>query len=72
MQFCLTETIPEDADLVLIELDINHYDTSRESLDATEAVLRTLLSLKKQPAVIYLSVFALFLLVGAPSMLRYS
>ena len=67
-QFCLSETIPDDADLVLVELDINHHDTSRESLDATEALLRTMLSLPNKPAVIYMSVFALFLLVDVRQM----
>jgi hypothetical protein len=63
-QFCLSETIPDDADMVLVELDINHHDTSRESIEATEALLRSMLSMQKQPAVRYLSVFALFLSVS--------
>lgn len=71
-QFCLSETIPDDADLVLVELDINHHDTSRESLDATEALLRTMLSLPNQPAVIYMSVFALFLSVDVRQMFQWA
>lgn len=53
--------MPDDADLILVELDVNHLDDSPDSTIATESLLRTLLSMPSQPAVIYLSVFALIL-----------
>jgi hypothetical protein len=58
-QFCVHEHIPTDVDLVLLELDINSYDPTNMSLQATEALYRTILDLPQQPAVIYASVFAL-------------
>lgn len=63
-QYCLSETIPDDADLVLLELDINHHDPFKESLEATEALYRTILSMPKEPALIYISVFGLILYVA--------
>lgn len=63
LQYCVRETVPDDADLVLLELDINHHDPFPESLEATEALFRTLLALPKQPALIYISVFGLILSV---------
>ena len=63
LSYCIGETMPEDADLVLVELDINQLDTSPKSLRATEGLLRSMLSLPNQPAVIYLSIFALMLSV---------
>lgn len=60
-QYCAKATLPDDPDLILVELDINHHDPSPDSLDATEALFRTLLALPSQPAVVYLSVFALIL-----------
>jgi len=57
--YCVKETLPDDADLVLMELDVNHHDPHPYSLDATEALFRTILDLPNQPAVVYLSVFAL-------------
>lgn len=58
-QFCALETLPEDADLVLVELDINSNLPTPESLDATEALYRTILDMDNKPAMIYLSIFAL-------------
>lgn len=60
-QYCVRETLPEDADLVLLELDINHHNPITESLEATEALFRTILGLPQQPALIYISVFGLVL-----------
>jgi len=57
--YCVEETLSDDPDLILMELDISHHDPFPESLDATEALFRTLLALPSQPAVVYLSVFAL-------------
>ncbi|CAD6578859.1 MAG: CAP64 protein product - [Cyphobasidiales sp. Tagirdzhanova-0007] len=57
--YCVRETLPEDADLVMLELDINHHEPSKESLEATEALYRTILGLPKQPALIYISIFGL-------------
>lgn len=42
-----------------MELDINSYDPTTVSLQATEALYRTILDLPQQPAIIYASVFAL-------------
>lgn len=58
-KFCVHEYIPEDVDLVIMELDINHYDPFTESLQATEALYRTILEMPQQPAIIYASIFAL-------------
>ncbi|KAK9898571.1 hypothetical protein P389DRAFT_167095 [Cystobasidium minutum MCA 4210] len=57
--YCIHETLPDDVDLILLEMDINHDDPTPESLRSTEAMYRTILSLPNQPAVIYMSVFAL-------------
>lgn len=61
MQYCIHETLPDDVDLILLEMDINHDDPTPESLRSTEAMYRTIMSLPNQPAVIYMSVFALVL-----------
>lgn len=61
LQYCIHETLPDDVDLILLEMDINHDDPTSESLRSTEAMYRTILSLPNQPAVIYMSVFALVL-----------
>ena len=58
MQYCLSETIPEDADLVLLELDINSHVPVKESLQATEALYRSILAMRNEPALIYISVFS--------------
>ena len=42
-----------------MELDINHYDPHEASLKATEALYRTILDMPQQPAIIYMSIFAL-------------
>ena len=55
----MLEHIPEDVDLVLMELDINHHDPHEASLKATEALYRTILEMPQKPAIIYLSIFAL-------------
>ena len=57
--YCLLEHIPQDVDLVFVELDINSNPRNDESIDATEAVFRTILALPNEPAIIYLSVPAL-------------
>ncbi|CAD6578863.1 MAG: Delta(24)-sterol C-methyltransferase [Cyphobasidiales sp. Tagirdzhanova-0007] len=57
--YCVLEHIPEDVDLVLMELDINHHDPHEASLKATEALYRTILEMPQKPAIIYLSIFAL-------------
>ena len=59
--YCVLETVPEDADLILMELDINHHEPSQLSFEGTEALYRTLLDMPNQPAIIYMSVFALIL-----------
>ena len=61
LQYCVLETLPDDADLVLLELDINHHDPAPESLRTTEALFRTILDAPSKPALIYMSVFALVL-----------
>ena len=61
--YCVLETVPEDADLILMELDINHHEPSQLSFEGTEALYRTLLDMPNQPAIIYMSVFALILWV---------
>ena len=52
------ETLPEDADMIFLELDINQWEPTHDVLRNTERLFRTLLSLPNQPAVIYLSTFA--------------
>jgi hypothetical protein len=64
VQYCLSETIPDDADLVLLELDINSHDPFKESLEATEALYRSILAMKNEPALIYISVFSPLLWVN--------
>jgi hypothetical protein len=59
LSYCMNEHIPQDADLVLVELDINANPLSEESIASTEAVMRSALALPNQPAVVYLSIFAL-------------
>jgi hypothetical protein len=55
-------TLPEDADLIFLELDINQWAPEGPGvLENTERLYRSLLALPNQPAVIYLSVFGLVL-----------
>jgi hypothetical protein len=61
-QYCVLATLPEDADLIFLELDINQWPPEeRGVLDNTERLFRTVLALEHKPAVIYLSVFGLVL-----------
>lgn len=55
-------TLPEDADLVFLELDINQWPPEdRGVLENTERLFRTILDLPSKPALVYLSVFGLVL-----------
>lgn len=57
--FCWKTMVPEtEADIWLIELDVNN-DQSQETLDADDALMRSLLDQPNEPAVIRLSVLAL-------------
>ncbi|BGP27485.1 hypothetical protein JCM10295v2_006455 [Rhodotorula toruloides] len=57
--FCWKTMVPEaEADIWLIELDINN-EQSQETLDADDALMRSLLDQPNEPAVIRLSVLAL-------------
>lgn len=59
LSYCLLEHLPDDMDLVFVEMDINSNPRSDESILATGAVFRTILSLPSEPAIIYTSVVAL-------------
>ncbi|WVQ85996.1 hypothetical protein IAT38_008164 [Cryptococcus sp. DSM 104549] len=56
--FCYGEHIPEDVDLVTIELAINDELLLR-NIDSYELMIRSLLDLPRQPAIMNLHVFAL-------------
>lgn len=57
--FCWKTMVPEtEADIWLIELDVNN-EQSQETLDADDALMRSLLDQPNEPAVIRLSVLAL-------------
>lgn len=55
-------TMPQDADLIFLELDINQWPPEEKGvLDNTERLYRSLLGMPNEPALIYLSVFGLVL-----------
>ncbi|GAA5869490.1 hypothetical protein JCM8547_001503 [Rhodosporidiobolus lusitaniae] len=56
--YCHATLVPKDADLYLLELDIND-ETTGETFSSIDALYRALLQLPSNPAVIRLSVLAL-------------
>lgn len=61
-QYCVMATLPQDADIIFLELDINQWAPEDPGvLENTERLYRSLLALPKKPAVIYLSTFGLVL-----------
>ncbi|RSH82182.1 hypothetical protein EHS25_006115 [Saitozyma podzolica] len=55
---CLQEHIPEDVDLVIVELAINDEVLLR-NMDSYELLVRSILDLPRKPAILNLNVFAL-------------
>ncbi|GAA6007158.1 SGNH/GDSL hydrolase family protein [Rhodotorula paludigena] len=56
--YCFGSVVSSDLDLYLVELDINN-DVSFDTMQEDDSLMRGLLGLPQQPAVIRLSVFAL-------------
>lgn len=55
-------TLPQDADLIFLELDINQWPPEQPGvMENNERLFRSLLDLPSKPALIYLSVFGMVL-----------
>ncbi|GAA5974925.1 hypothetical protein JCM21900_006490, partial [Sporobolomyces salmonicolor] len=70
LQWCWATLIGTELDLVMIEMAVNDEFTASSTFDASETLLRSLLSLPSAPAVLYVDTFSLVSGSGKPTLLN--